>query len=358
MVRGRVLAAAAQPWSLPNMEVTNGQRGRPIIVVGLRQFTFDRRSSMDDVAATWPDLPYSTWHETAATLQLWTQIVGKIRLQRTPWVNHGWQVPLYVTARGLGTSPIPDGHEIFEIEFDFVSHRLVARTSRGEEKTLALEPRTVADFYRGVLDLLNGMGIAVAISEMPNEVPNPIRFSQDRTHAAYDAAAAHRFWRALVQVDRIFKRFRSGFLGKASPVHFFWGSFDLAVTRFSGRPAPLHPGGVPGLPDAVAREAYSHEVSSAGFWPGNEAFPHAAFYAYAYPEPPGFRDRAVTPGADFDTTLGEFILPYDTVRAAAAPDALLLDFMSTTYAAAAETGGWDRGALECPLGVPAQVRRI
>jgi hypothetical protein len=312
---------------------------------------------MDDTAL-WPDLPYPAWRETAATLQLWTQIVGKVRLALTPWLNHGWQVPLYVSARGLDTSPIPIGSEVLEIEFDFVSHRLVAHTSRGEERTLPLKPQTVADFHLRVIDLLNGIGIAVAIHEMPNEVANPIPFSQDRAHAAYDAAAAHRFWRALVQVDRIFKLFRSGFMGKASPVHFFWGSFDLAVTRFSGRVAPLHPGGVPGLPDAVTREAYSHEVSSAGFWPGNDAFPQAAFYSYAYPEPPGLRDRAVTPGARFDVTLGEFILPYDTVRAAAEPDALLLDFLSTTYSAAAEAGGWDRAALECPLGIPGEVRQL
>ena len=259
-------------------------------------------------------------------MQLWTQIVGKVRLALTPWLNHGWQVPLYVTARGLGTSPIPVGTEILELEFDFIGHRLLARTSRGEERTLPLEPQTVADFHRRVIDLLNGIGVAVAINEMPNEVPTRFRFSQDHTHASYDAMAAHRFWRALVQADRIFKLFRTGFLGKASPVHFFWGSFDLAVTRFSGRAAPLHPGGVPGLPDAVTREAYSHEVSSAGFWPGNEAFPQAAFYSYAYPEPAGFRDWPVTAGARFDESLGEFILPYDTVRAAAEPDALLLDF--------------------------------
>jgi hypothetical protein len=311
-----------------------------------------------DAGTGWPDLPYAAWRETAATLQLWTQIVGKVRLTLTPWLNHGWQVPLYVTARGLGTSPIPVGNEILEIEFDFISHCLVARTSHGDERRLPLEPQTVADFHHGLVDLLNGIGVAVAINEMPNEVPNPIRFSQDRAHATYDAAAAHRFWRALVQVDRIFKRFRTGFLGKASPAHFFWGSFDLAVTRFSGRAAPLHPGGVPGLPDAVTREAYSHEVSSAGFWPGNEAFPQAAFYSYAYPEPAGFRDRPVTPGAHFDAMLGEFILPYDTVRAVAKPDALLLDFLSTTYVAAAEAGSWDRAALECPIGVPAQVRRL
>ncbi len=313
-------------------------------------------NAMNRADAIWPDLTYSAWSETLATLHLWTQIVGKIRLTLTPWLNHGWQTPLYVTARGLGASAIPIGAEIFEIEFDFVGHRLAVRTSRGAEGSLPLRPQAVADFYRATVDLLEGMGIAVAIKQMPNEVPNPIRFSQDRTHATYDAAAAHRFWRALVQADRIFKLFRTGFLGKASPVHFFWGSFDLAVTRFSGRRAPLHPGGVPGLPDAVAREAYSHEVSSAGFWPGAEAFPRAAFYSYAYPERAGFRERAVAPGAYFDTTLGEFILPYDAVAQAPDPDALLLDFLSTTYAAAAETGGWDRAALECPLGVPGRVR--
>jgi hypothetical protein len=306
----------------------------------------------------WPDLPYPAWRDTATTLQLWTQIVGKVRLTFTPWVNHGWQVPLYVTARGLGTSPIPVGSEILELEFDFIGHHLAIRTSSGAEGTLPLQPQAVADFYRAVMDLLNGMGIAVVINEMPNEIPDPIRFSQDRTHAAYDAAAAHRFWRALVQVDRVFKLFRSGFLGKASPVHFFWGSFDLAVTRFSGRAAPQHPGGVPGLPDAVTREAYSHEVSSAGFWPGSEAFPRAAFYSYAYPEPAGFRDWPVTPGACFDTTLGEFILPYDVVRTAADPDTVLLDFLTATYTAAAERGGWDRTALECHIGVPAQVRQV
>jgi hypothetical protein len=313
---------------------------------------------MDDATTAWPELPYAAWSDTAATLQLWTQIVGKVRLKLTPWINHGWQVPLYVTARGLGTSSIPVGNEILEIAFDFIGHRLVARTSRGTERSVPLEPQTVVDFYRRTMDLLNGIGVSVTIDEMPNEVANPIRFSQDRTHAAYDAAAAHRFWRALLQVDRVFKLFRTGFLGKVSPVHFFWGSFDLAVTRFSGRTAPLHPGGVPGLPDAVTREAYSHEVSSAGFWPGSESFPQAAFYSYAYPEPAGFRDRPVTPGARFDETLGEFILPYDTVRSAAKPEALLLDFLSTTYAAAAEAGGWDRTALECPLGIPAQVRPL
>jgi len=311
-----------------------------------------------DTEPIWPDLTYSAWRETAATLQLWTQIVGKIRLTLSPWVNHSWQTPLYVTVRGLGTSTIPAESEIFEIEFDFISHRLAVRTSRGDEKSFPLESQTVADFYRTLIEGLHGMGVAVAINETPNEVLNPIRFSEDKVHAAYDAAAAHRFWRALVQADRVFKLFRSGFIGKASPVHFFWGSFDLAVTRFSGRRAPLHPGGAPGLPDAVTREAYSHEVSSAGFWPGNEAFPRAAFYSYAYPEPAGFRDRPVAREAYFDTTLGEFILPYDAVAAAPEPDASLLDFLSSTYAAAADAGRWDRAALECPLGVPGRVRPI
>jgi Family of unknown function (DUF5996) len=313
---------------------------------------------MDAAVTVWPELPYPAWRETEATLQLWTQIVGKVRLTLTPWLNHSWQVPLYVTARGLGTSPIPVGSEILEMEFDFIDHRLAARTSAGKSGGFPLAPQTVADFYSRVRDLLKGIGVAVSINEMPNELPNPIRFSQDRTHAAYDEAAAHRFWRALIQADRVFKLFRTGFLGKASLVHFFWGSFDLAVTRFSGRRAPLHPGGVPGLPDAVAREAYSHEVSSAGFWPGSEAFPRAAFYSYAYPEPAGFRDRPVPPGASFDASLGEFILPYDVVRNAGKPDALLLDFLSATYVAAAEAGRWDRAALEGPMGIPGQVRPI
>ena len=312
----------------------------------------------ESMSGLWPDLTYANWRDTALTLQLWTQIVGKIRLSLTPWLNHGWHTPLYVTARGLGTSPIPYQGENLELELDFISHRLVARTSRGETETLPLEPQTVAEFYRRVMELLARIGVVVSINEMPNEIPDAIRFSEDNDHAAYDAAAAHRFWRALIRADRVFKLFRSGFLGKASPVHFFWGSFDLAVTRFSGRTAPPHPGGVPNLPDAVAREAYSHEVSSAGFWPGSDAFPHAAFYSYAYPEPKGFRDQRVTQGAYFDAKLGEFILRYDELRAAPDPDAFLLDFLSTTYAAAADCGHWDRAALECPFGIPGKVRPI
>jgi hypothetical protein len=313
---------------------------------------------MNDAAITWPPLSYPAWRDTATTLHLWTQIVGKVRLALTPWVNHSWHVPLYVTARGLGTSPIPSQDEIFEMEFDFIGHRLIVRASSGAERTIALEPQAVGDFYHRVSDLLEDLGIVVRIGDMPNEIAGAIPFSRDRIHAAYDPSAAYAFWRALIQADRIFKLFRSGFVGKASPVHFFWGSFDLAVTRFSGRPAPLHPGGVPCLPDAVAREAYSHEVSSAGFWPGNDGFPQAAFYSYAYPQPDGFRDARVPSGAYFEQNLGEFILPYEAVRTAADPDALLIDFLMSTYTAAADAGRWDRAALECNLSAPARVREL
>jgi Family of unknown function (DUF5996) len=301
----------------------------------------------------WPDLNYLDWRETALTLQLWTQIVGKVRVAATPWLNHSWHVALYVTAAGLGTSPIHIGMDVVEIEFDFLADVLVLRTGRGRRWEIPLRSQPVSGFYRNVLTALEELGLPVVINAMPNEIPDPIAFPDDHVHSAYDPGAARRFWRALVQVDRVFKLFRTGFLGKCSPVHFFWGSFDLAVTRFSGRRAPPHPGGVPHLPDAVVREAYSHEVSSAGFWPGGEAFPQAAFYAYAYPEPPGFRNRPVQPSAaSFNAELGEFILPYDAVRAAAAPDDALLAFLQSTYDAAADAGGWDRAALECAQGSP------
>lgn len=313
---------------------------------------------MDGKSDIWPELDFASWRDTAITLQLSTQIAGKIRLALTPWVNHGWQVPLYVTSRGLGTSPIPWGREIFEIEFDFLAHRLNLQTSLGEQRSLPLKPQPVADFHAAVLNLLRELQIDVHIHEMPNEIANPIRFPDDRIHAAYDAAAAHRFWRVLVQVDRVFKTFRSAFLGKVSPVHFFWGGFDLAVTRFSGRRAPLHPGGVPGLPDAVTREAYSHEVSSAGFWPGNDAFPEPAFYSYAWPEPDGFAGSKVPDGAYYDRNLREFILPYAAVRSADDPDALLLDFLFSTYEAAATRASWDRAELECDIGMPGRVRAL
>ena len=246
-----------------------------------------------------------------------------------------------------------------EIEFDLIADLLVIRTGRGGRRELPLQPQPVSSFYRQVLAALADLGVPVAIDPTPNEIADAIPFPDDDVHSVYDAEAARRFWRALVQMDRVFKLFRTGFVGKCSPVHFFWGSFDLAVTRFSGRRAPLHPGGVPHLPDAVAREAYSHEVSSAGFWPGSEAFPQAAFYSYAYPEPPGFRDRPVQPGAaSFDSQLGEFILPYDAVRTAASPDEALLAFLQSTYEAAADAGAWDRAALECPLGSPGRPSPI
>jgi hypothetical protein len=315
-------------------------------------------ANMEQERDTWPELSYQAWRETAATLQLWTQIVGKVRLALTPWVNHSWQVPLYVTARGLTTSPIPFAGEILEIEFDFLHHQLIARTSRAEEGSFALEPQTVADFYARIGALLRELGVTVAINDRPVELADPIRFAADRTHRSYDGEAVWRFWRVLMKADTVFKEFRSGFLGKVSPVHFFWGSFDLAVTRFSGRPAPPHPGGIPGLSDEVTREAYSHEVSSAGFWPGSDAFPRAAFYSYAYPEPGGFSGQTVTPGAGYDTALGEFILPYERVREAPDPGATLLDFLTRTYAAAADAAHWDRAALECALGIPCRVRKL
>ena len=306
----------------------------------------------------WPELDWNAWRDTALTLQLWTQIVGKVRLALTPWLNHGWQVPLYVSSRGLGTSPIPFAEGIFELEFDFLAHRLVCRTSQSVEDSLRLEPMTVAEFYDRTMALLDRAGVRPRINPMPNEIADAIPFPDDRVHRSYDGQAANRFWRALVSVDTVFKQFRTAFLGKASPVHFFWGSFDLAVTRFSGRPAPLHPGGIPGLPDRVTREAYSHEVSSAGFWPGSDAYPHAAFYSYAYPEPPGFRGARMPEPGRFDDGLGEFLLDYDAVRTAADPEALLLRFLQASYEAAADNGGWDRPALECEPGLPGRPRPL
>jgi hypothetical protein len=307
----------------------------------------------------WPALPYAAWKDTCATLQLWTQIVGKIRLAQTPWLNHSWHVTFYVTARGLTTSPIPYGARVFAIDFDFIDHVLRLQTSDGIERRLPLRPQPVADFYVAVMTALSELGIKVRINEKPNEIPDPIPFGHDRTHSAYDADYAHRFWQVLAQADRVFKDFRTCFLGKSSPVHFFWGSFDLAVTRFSGRPAPPHPGGVPNLPDSVAREAYSHEVSSAGFWPGGGAIDDAAFYSYAYPEPPGFRTAAVKPAAAFfSAALSEFVLPYEAVRTAAAPDDMLMEFLHSTYAAAADAAGWDRARLECAPGMPGRPRAL
>jgi hypothetical protein len=307
----------------------------------------------------WPELPTAAWRETYATLHLWTQIVGKIRLARAPWLNHSWHVTLYVTARGLTTSPIPDGVRTFQIDFDFIDHLVRISTSDGAARQFALAGQSVASFYAAIMADLADLGIHIVIDEMPNELPDPIRFSQDHQHACYDPDAVRRFFQILVNADRVFRQFRTGFLGKASPVHFFWGSFDLAVTRFSGRRAPRHPGGVPHLPDDVACEAYSHEESSAGFWPGSGAIDYPAFYSYSYPEPPGFRTTRVRPDAAFfSEALGEFILPYDAVRSDAQPEQALLEFLQSSYEAAANAAKWDRDALECALGQPGVVRQV
>jgi Family of unknown function (DUF5996) len=310
-------------------------------------------------AELWPALPYDDWKDSCTTLHLWTQIVGKIRLAQTPWVNHSWHVTLYVTPRGLTTSPIPYDGRAFQIDFDFIDHALLIQTSDGEERRLALEPRAVAEFHAALMATLAELDIRVRINGSPNEISNPIPFREDRAHTAYDPDYAQRFWRVLLQADRVFKQFRARYLGKVSPVHFFWGSFDHVVTRFSGRRAPPHPGGIPHLPDAVTRDAYSHEVSSAGFWPGGGAIDYPAFYSYAYPTPAGFAATPVRPeAAFFHQQLGEFILPYDAVRTAEAPDTALLEFLQTTYEAAANDANWDRTALEYgpagpgPVGTP------
>jgi hypothetical protein len=278
---------------------------------------------------------------------MWSQVVGKVRLAKTPPVNHWWHVPLYLTSRGLTTSPIPDDGRTFQMDFDFVDHRLEILTSDGERRDLGLRPMPVADFHRKTMDALAGLGIEVEIWPVPVEVPEPIPFIEDRVHAAYDPAWANRFWHALTQADRVAKTFRDDFLGKASPVHFFWGSFDLAATRFSGRRAPPHPGGAPNCPDYVMEDAYSHECSSCGFWAGSGPVTEPAFYSYAYPEPPGYADRPVLPeGASYHRDLREFVLPLQAVRSAADPDAAVLDFCRSTYEAAADAGRWDRAALE------------
>jgi Family of unknown function (DUF5996) len=290
----------------------------------------------------WPSLPLAEWSDTCDTLHMWMQVIGKVRLALSPLVNHWWEVPLYVSARGMTTSPIPYPLGIFEAEFDFLDHVLRIVTSRGETKTINLVPRSVARFYEEFMNTLAGLGIEAKIWPMPVEVPNPIRFDQDTTHAAYDPQYANRFWRILVSIDTILKEFRARFVGKASPVHFFWGSFDMAVSRFSGRRAPERPGA-----DSMTREAYSHEVISAGWWPGGGEFAAPMFYAYAAPEPPGFRTSRVRPAqAFYHAQLGEFLLPYDDVRAANDPKAALMEFLQSTYEAGATLGNWDRAALE------------
>jgi hypothetical protein len=303
-------------------------------------------NATDSANDAWPALPFSKWKETCGTLHMWTQIVGKVRLALAPWTNHSWHVTLYLTARGLTTSPIPFGARVFQIDFDFVDHVLRIQTSDGREKVISLAPKSVAKFYSEVMNALRELDLAVEINTTPNEVDPAIPFEQNKKNSSYDPEYSNRFWRVLSQSDRVFKEFRAGFCGKCSPVHFFWGSFDLAVTRFSGRRAPQHPGGVPHLPDAVTREAYSHEVSSLGFWPGNEMMPTPIFYSYAYPEPKGFPDAKVRPSAaSYNAQLKEFVLPYDAVRQAAAPDQALLDFAQSTYDAASTLGDWDRAAL-------------
>jgi hypothetical protein len=300
-------------------------------------------------ADAWPPLPLEPWKPAYETLHRWSQIVGKIRLTQMPWINHSWHVTLYVTSRGLTTLPMPCGDaRSFQLDFDFIEHQLLVRTSAaGEVRALALEPRSCANLYRELMSRLGELGIEVEIHTKPNELEDATPLDRDEQHAAYDADATNRFWRVLVQAERVFTAFRARFIGKCSPVHFFWGSFDLAVTRFSGRPAPPHPGGVPNLADWVVREAYSHEVSSAGFWPGGGAVPYPAFYSYAYPEPPGFRDAPLRPsGAFYHPDLREFVLPYDVVRNADSPDDVLLQFLQSTYEAAADCGRWDRQALE------------
>ncbi|THD79253.1 MAG: hypothetical protein E7812_09240 [Phenylobacterium sp.] len=293
----------------------------------------------------WPALAYDDWADTQATLHLWTQVVGKIRMTLSPPVNHWWHVPLYVTARGLTTTPMPCGGRTLEICFDFVAHELRLDCSDGAGERIALKPMSVAAFYRAVMAALDRLGVRVRIWTTPCEVENPVPFETDEVHAAYDPEAAQRFWRVLVRADEVMKTFRGRFLGKASPVHFFWGSFDLAVTRFSGRRAPPHPGSAI-LPASVSREAYSHEVSSCGFWPG-AAGVAPLFYAYAYPEPPGFADAPVRPqAAYFDAGLGEFVLPYEAARTSRAPDVAVLDFFQSTYDAAADLARWPRGELE------------
>ena len=295
----------------------------------------------------WPDLPLAAWSDTCDTLQLWTQVAGKVRIALTPLINHWWNATFVVTARGLAAPAMPYAGGTFDIIFDFANHRLVIETSDGRTENFALKPMSVADFYAEFMQRLHRLGIDVHIRTMPCEIENAIPFERDRTHAQYDPVYAQKFWQALMQANRVMTAFRARFIGKVSPVHFFWGSFDLAVTRFSGRTALPPKGVTPGVANWVMAEAYSHEVSSCGFWPGNGGFGYAAFYVYAYPEPVGYGDtRLSTTEASYNKDLGQFILPYDAVRQAQYPDALLLGFLQETYAAAADLAKWDRKALE------------
>lgn len=297
--------------------------------------------------ASWPELPLQEWQETYKTLHMWTQIVGKIRLEQMPWINHSWHVTLYITARGLTTSVIPYGRRGFQIDFDFIEHELWIRSTGGEQRSLQLRPRPVSDFYGNLMQHLDELDLPVQIDTLPNEVEDAVPFEENTEDDSYEGEFATRFWKILVHSERVMQRFRAQFLGKCSPVHFFWGSFDLAVTRFSGRNAPPHPGGIPNLPDWVAREAYSHEVCSSGFWPGGGPHPFPLYYTYIYPEPNGFSDVRVKPGqAFYSSELLEFVVPYDDIRRASDPDAALFSFLESTYDAAAESADWDREQLE------------
>lgn len=312
------------------------------------------------MAQDWPRLDWPEWRETAQHLHLITQMLGKARLARTPWLNHSWHVALYPTASGLTTGPIPTEGPTIQLDLDLIHGKLRGTSDHGDVATIDIRPGTIADFHfdlTGII-LAGGLGVDIPITPLPSELPDPIPFPEDRRERPWDADAVRRFHRALLLATRSFQRFRTGFLGKASPVHFFWGSFDLAVTRFSGRAAPRHPGGVPNLPDSVTCEAYSHEEASAGFWPGSDAFPTPVFYAYGYPAPPGYAEAAIPAPARYDGAMGEWLLDYDAVRTAPDPEAMLAGFLQATYEAAADLGGWDRAALDCPTGVPRRPRTV
>lgn len=304
---------------------------------------------MKNTSQSWPVLDYQTYKSTLATVHLWTQIIGKIRLSNSPWINHSWHVTLYVSSRGLTTGSIPYSNGIFQLDLDFISHELVVSSSDGQREIVLLYPRSVASFYKDLLSKLEQMGIEVAIYAAPNEVDPAIPFIQDEVHKSYDAVQMNLLWLALVKIEQVFTRFRAGFTGKVSPVHFFWGAFDLAVTRFSGREAPVHQGGAPNMPDRIMQEAYSHEVSSCGFWPGSEQSPSPAFYSYCYPTPEEFGKQSVQPAeAFYSVEMGEFFLTYEVVQRSDDPEKLLMQFLVSTYNAAATTGGWDKD-LECNL---------
>jgi hypothetical protein len=302
------------------------------------------------VMDAWPPLPFDAWRDTHATLHRWLQIVGKLRVAQSPWVNHSWHVSLHVTARGLSTLTIPHGSRTFQVDVDFIDHRMWVHTDEGRSKSIGLEPQSVAELHGRLMGALGELGVPVAIHGKPNELEEAVPFPEDRAHRSYDAEYANRFWRVLVQCQRVLETFRARFVGKSSPVHFFWGNMDIALTRFSGRQAPRHPGGRPNLPDRVLRDAYFHECSECGFWPGGDEHPDPVFYSLAYPEPAGFRTAGVAPDvARYSTQLGEFVLPYENVRRAPDPDARALEFLQSAYEAAANRGGWDRAALEYPL---------